>query len=107
MSIYYLKNIYTFVCFIFCSILILFESKYLNKIDYQYFYTTFILIMIPFVLVNGALTGTFFDKTVVLYNPEEIIGLRLFTIPVEDTVYAFQLILANLIVYKYFYNKSF
>ena len=60
----------------------------------------FILIIIPFLIINGALTGLFFDQTVVWYNNKEILGLRIFTIPVEDAFYAHQLILLNLMFYK-------
>ena len=57
--------------------------------------------MIPFIIVNGALTGMFLNQMVVWYDPDGIIGLRLFTIPIEDSIYAFQLILSNLFLYKY------
>ena len=62
--------------------------------------------MIPFVIVNGALTGMF-DQMVVWYNSDHIIGLRLITIPIEDSVYALQLILFNLITYKFFVKNKF
>ena len=56
--------------------------------------------MIPFILVNGALTGLFLNQYVVWYNQNEILGLHLFTIPIEDIFYSYQLILLNIIVYK-------
>tara|TARA_B100000131_G_C17814041_1_gene490900 strand:- start:281 stop:481 length:201 start_codon:yes stop_codon:yes gene_type:complete len=56
--------------------------------------------MVPFILVNGALTGLFFKQVVVWYEPSEILGVFLLTIPIEDIVYAYQLILTNLIIYK-------
>ena len=62
--------------------------------------------MIPFVIVNGALTGMF-DQMVVWYNSDHIIGLRLITIPIEDSIYALQLILFNLITYKFFVKNKF
>ena len=101
LSIYYIDNSYTFLCFFLCSVLLLLENVFFNKINYNYFYTTFFLIMIPFIIVNGALTGMFLGQIVVWYNPNCIIGLRLFTIPIEDSIYAFQLILSNLFLYKY------
>ena len=74
--------------------------------DFNFFYTTFILIIIPFLIINGALTGLFFDQTVVWYNNKEILGLRIFTIPLEDAFYAHQLILLNLMFYKKYSSSN-
>ena len=50
--------------------------------------------------MNGILTGSFIENEVVWYNNLENLNIRLFTIPIEDTVYAFTLILLNLFVMK-------
>ena len=42
--------------------------------------------MIPFVIVNGALTGLFLNQQVVWYNQNEILNIYLFTIPIEDII---------------------
>ena len=104
--ILYNSNFYTLVCFVSCAFLLILETYFIKIINYKYFYTTFILIMIPFVIVNGALTGMF-DQMVVWYNSDHIIGLRLITIPIEDSIYALQLILFNLITYKFFVKNKF
>ena len=62
--------------------------------------------MLPFVIVNGALTGLFFDQTVVWYNPDQNLGIRFLTIPLEDFIYAHLLIFSNIIVYNYISNSS-
>ena len=62
------------------------------------FYITFLIIMIPFLLVNSILTGSFIEGTVFWYDSNEISGIRLFSIPVEDVLFGFSLILLNLIV---------
>ena len=54
--------------------------------------------LIPFFIVNGILTGSFIENEVVWYNNTENLNIRLFTIPIEDTIYAFTLILLNLFV---------
>lgn len=61
-------------------------------------YVSFLIILVPFLLVNGILTGSFIDGEVVWYNPGEIIGVRLFTIPVEDAAYGFSLVLFNVLI---------
>lgn len=60
-------------------------------------YISYVVMVIPFLIVNGILTGSFLGKTVVWYNPEEIFGLRVLTIPVEDFAYGFSLVLFNLL----------
>jgi lycopene cyclase domain-containing protein len=53
-----------------------------------YFWLAYLVHLIPFCVVNGVLTGAATPQPVVWYNPEEILGPRLYTIPVEDTIYA-------------------
>jgi lycopene cyclase domain-containing protein len=66
------------------------------------FYITFIIILVPFIIMNSILTGTFIDDEVVWYNEKEIIGIRLMTIPMEDTGYGFSLIYLNLLLISRF-----
>jgi lycopene cyclase domain-containing protein len=59
------------------------------------FYLAYAVCLVPFFVVNGILTGSFIEEEVVWYNNEENLGIRLFTIPVEDVVYGMLLILMN------------
>lgn len=63
------------------------------------------VLLIPFFIVNGILTGSGLEHPVVWYNDSENLGIRLFTIPVEDIFYGFELILLNVFLYEYFKNK--
>tara|TARA_R110000782_G_scaffold270486_1_gene372048 strand:+ start:115600 stop:116289 length:690 start_codon:yes stop_codon:yes gene_type:complete len=56
------------------------------------FYISYLVILIPFAIVNGILTGSFIDDPVVWYNNIENLGIRFFTIPVEDFGYAFSML---------------
>lgn len=60
-------------------------------------YISFLVILVPFIIVNGVLTGTGIDGEVVWYNNSENLGLRFFTIPVEDFAYGFSLLAFNLL----------
>lgn len=62
------------------------------------FYLTFLIILIPFLAVNGILTGSLIEGEVVWYNNSENLGIRVFTIPIEDFAYGFSLILFNLML---------
>jgi lycopene cyclase domain-containing protein len=64
------------------------------------FYLTFLVMLIPFFIVNGILTGTGIENEVVWYNNDENLGIRMLTIPIEDSVFAFSLILLNLLLFK-------
>ena len=89
------EKAYTFVNFIVGAIWLLVANKYHQKLLRQFF-LTFIVMIIPFLIVNGILTGSFIANEVVWYNNNENLGIRVFTIPVEDFVYAFSLILSCL-----------
>lgn len=96
-----IDRMYTSVTFIatalFLSIhLLLLKSQYLGR-----FYLAYLVIfLLPFLIVNGILTGSFLIEPVVWYNNEETLSLRIFTIPVEDFVYGLLLYLMNVTIYE-------
>ena len=67
----------------------------------QHFFLTFLVMLIPFFIVNGVLTGSWIDNQVVWYNDAENLGIRMGTIPVEDSIYAYSMILMNLFFFEY------
>ena len=99
------SKMYTFVCFISLSIILFFIKNSKISINYNLFYSNFVLMLIPFLLVNGSLTGSFFNQTVVWYDISEILNIYIFTIPIEDAVYCYQLLLINSIFYNYYNYK--
>lgn len=69
------------------------------------FYFTYLIMIIPFLIVNGVLTGTGLDAPIVWYNPDEIMGIRIRTIPFEDVFYGMSLIGLNILLYEGFLLK--
>jgi lycopene cyclase domain-containing protein len=96
-------RMYTFVTSIFTFFTILLAWIYFKKL-LQRFYLSYAVILIPFLIVNGILTGSFIENEVVWYNNSENLGLRIFTIPIEDSFYGFSLLLGILLVCELFYR---
>ena len=92
---------YTFWAFLFMGTLLAIHA-YLNKPYMGDFYIAYLIHLIPFFLVNGVLTGSWLESPIVWYNDEENLGIRLFTIPVEDSIYGMLLLLMNISFYEYF-----
>lgn len=60
------------------------------------FWIWYAAILLPFLLTNGILTGTGLEEPIVWYNDAENLGLRIGTIPVEDSIYGMALLLLTL-----------
>ncbi len=97
---------YTLINFLYAIILVPIVLK-TNESLLQKYFLTFLVMLIPFFIVNGILTGSFIADEVVWYNNEENLNIRLCTIPIEDTIYAFTLILTNLALTEFFQKKLF
>ncbi|MDF2932020.1 MAG: lycopene cyclase protein [Chryseobacterium sp.] len=101
LSVYFEQRIYPFVTF-FTTAISLFALYFILKVKWIGKASLIYLILMPgFLAVNGILTGSGLDSPIVNYNPEHIIGIRIFTIPIEDTFYGYEMILWNL----YFFQK--
>ncbi len=82
---------------------VLFILKFILKVDWLgKLFSIYPILLIPFFIVNGILTGSGIEHPVVWYNNSENIGVRLLTIPFEDIFYGFELILLNVFLYEYF-----
>ena len=100
------QRLYTCVTFLSLAVL-LSIAKYWLKVKWLgKFYIIYTILLLPFLIVNGILTGTGLEIPVVWYNESEIIGFRLLTIPIEDVFYGMELILLNLLIYRYLLSRS-
>ncbi|REE79870.1 lycopene cyclase domain-containing protein [Lutibacter oceani] len=98
------NRLYTLINFSFFAMLLIYsllcKSSILNA-----FFITFLVILIPFFIVNGLLTGSFIEEQVVWYNNAENLRIRIGTIPLEDIFYAFNMLYAAIILIKEFKLK--
>lgn len=98
----YSHKMYTFVTAATCLATLLFlhfiaKTEWLGKATF-----TYLVLMLGFFPVNGLLTGTGLESPVVNYNPQEILGIRMLTIPVEDAVYGYAQFLWVVFFFKRF-----
>ncbi len=98
---------YTFVVMHFTGVLVLVQA-YLgsHRTWLSHFFLTYLVMLFPFLIINGALTGMFTPEPVVSYNDMENLGIRIFTIPVEDAVYLLGMMLVVQMVYEWHKRTS-
>lgn len=72
---------------------------------YGTFVLTFLVALVPFLIVNGILTGVLTDEPIVWYNNNHIMGPRILTIPLEDLFYNYAMLLPIVWLFEWFKQK--
>ncbi|NEM97337.1 lycopene cyclase domain-containing protein [Pontibacter burrus] len=95
-AVFNMERWYTSVTFMLLAILHLvhlrfFDTRYLGR-----FYLAYLVHLVPFLLVNGVLTYL----PVVWYNNDYNLGLRIVSIPIEDSMYSMLMLLLTISVYE-------
>jgi lycopene cyclase domain-containing protein len=99
----YIDRLYTSITFISLSVVLLFAHYLIN---FKVFLKSFIILLFPFLIVNGLLTGAFIEDQVVWYNNSENLSIRLGTIPVEDVFHALLMLVLVMLGYQFVLNKK-
>lgn len=105
MLIFNFDKPYTALNCCYAIVLILIQIFFLKGLYMGKFYRFYLWHLIPFFIVNGILTGTGLEEEVVWYDKAAILGIRMGTIPVEDALYSFSLMLMNISIFEYIKNK--
>ena len=105
LSVLYSDKLYTLVCFSLTSLSLFILSLY-NPVWIGSFFRTFLVSLIPFLLVNGFLTGSFTEQPIVRYSSNHIIGFRIINIPVEDSMYCLLMLLIVIATYEKKLNQN-
>jgi lycopene cyclase domain-containing protein len=104
-ALFYHDKAYTFFTFFFNGIFIFILSsskRYFQSFNANAFLVSYLIILIPFLIINGLLTAI----PVVLYNDNENLATRIYSIPVEDVFYGMLLIMMNVVGYEFSIEKS-
>ena len=72
------------------------------KTHFTKFYIAYLISVIPYFLIKGILN----TLPVIFYNDEYTLGIRLFSVPVEDFGYFFLLMLINITIFEYLRERS-
>ncbi|AUS07348.1 lycopene cyclase domain-containing protein [Tamlana carrageenivorans] len=102
--LYHFGKWYTTINFMFFILLMGYGLRYHLETLRRYL-PVFSIILVPFFIVNGVLTGGFTEAPVVFYDDSENMGFRLFTIPFEDAFYAFNLLFSVQLLFNFFKRK--
>lgn len=96
-SYFYRDQAYTFLTFLFSAVYLaytVFRNKFKKHITKFYF--SIAVSILPFLIVNGILTGI----PVVEYNTAHILNIRFLNIPIEDFSYFFLMMLMTTTIYE-------
>jgi len=97
--------LYTSITFTTTGTFVLFHV--LNKTPwFSRFLMAYVISLVPFVIVNGVLTGTWIEHEIVHYNVDHILNIRIETIPIEDVVYSMLMLGVTASFFEYFTKKS-
>lgn len=103
-AIGFYDRLYTFITSLVTGFYLL--ISFYRRRDLSFVYLSYLIILPFFFLSNGILTGSFVDQPIVWYNNAENLGIRLGTIPIEDSIYGFLLVLMNIDLYEWLKQKA-
>ena len=93
-------RLYTSTTFLLAGFFVFYHFLFLDGSYRSRFYLAFLVSLLPFLLVNGVLTGGYTEEPIVIYNPEEYLGIRITSVPVDDAVYGFLLLFGVVTLYE-------
>jgi lycopene cyclase domain-containing protein len=97
--VYSIDSYYTFSAVVVMAFVMIYLELEMNKIDRSDIYTGTFISFIPFLLMNGILTGAITQEPIVLYNMQENTGIRLGSIPIDDFFYQSGMLISMILVY--------
>jgi lycopene cyclase domain-containing protein len=106
-GIYNIDKWYTGITFITLALCLAYQMLKLKPRYMGRFYFAFGVLIIPFFIVNGILTGSFTEDSIVWYDDKHTLGMRIGTIPLEDFFYALLLLLINIAIIEWLEERAY
>jgi len=106
LAVYFKDNWYTFYALLGAGLLNAIIYFGYTPAWYGRFIVAFLIAIIPFIIVNGVLTGMFTENPVVWYNENHIMGPRIGTIPVEDLFYNFFMLFPITVIFQFLIKRK-
>lgn len=101
-ALFNISALYTSVTFCLVAVLVVL-AQFVFKVKWMgWFYLAYFVSLVPFLVVNGILTYL----PVVWYNDAHNLGIRIISIPIEDTMYSLLLLLMNVWLYEGIKNSK-
>jgi lycopene cyclase domain-containing protein len=101
----YWGHLYTSTTFLLTGGFLFFHWLFLDGTYRSRFYLSYLVVIIPFLIVNGVLTGGYTQQPVVIYNSDEYLGIRITSVPLDDAIYGFLLIFGIVTLFEGFRAK--
>jgi len=95
-------RIYTLIDFSLLGCFLLIHQYVLKSIYLNRFYLTWLICIVPFLVVNGFITGL----PIVIYDNLHNLNIRIYTIPIEDLFYGMLNILLVITIYEYLKQRK-
>ncbi len=95
-------KLYTSFTFGMTGLFLLFLAFVARVQYFAKFFLAYFIHLFPFLLVNGILTSI----PIVMYNDDFNTGIKIFSIPVEDSIYSMLLLLMNISIFELLKKKD-
>jgi len=99
-----MSRIYTSVVFVITALLLFYNLRQ-RQAWLSMFLLAYLISWIPFLIMNGILTGSFIENPVVSYDPQHNLNIRVMTIPIEDSVYNLLMLMMTIPLMEWFKKK--
>ncbi|MHC2991176.1 membrane protein [Pontibacter sp. HJ8] len=96
LAVFNLEKLYTSITFTLLAVMLGLHYFFFRTRKLGRFYLAYLVHLVPFLLVNGVLTYL----PIVWYDDRYNLGLRIVSIPVEDTMYSMLMLLLTISLYE-------
>lgn len=105
-GLFYWNRIYTSTSFLLTGGFMIAHYLYIENTYRTKFYLSYLITWVPFLLVDGVLTGGYTVQPIVVYHPEEFLDIRITSVPLEDSIYGLLLLMLNMSLFMQFEGEN-